>query len=115
MAKHRVDLPSTESSSSSWDNPRTDIKQCIEEANEKVMSTIGYSPVQEEGYISTNMVHMHTPNRADTKITRSQALDLMQKMRKLQDEGATLKDGSPIRNKSDVVRWMIEQPLAPIR
>jgi hypothetical protein len=64
-----------------------------------------------EGYLSTNMVDIK--KRADTKLTRSQALELRDKMRRLQDDDQTLKDGSYIRSKSDVIRWMIERPLAP--
>jgi hypothetical protein len=117
MAKQKIDLPSADAPTGDWSQP-VDVKECLQKAQDMVMSNIGYSssqPDEQLGYVSTNMVHMHAPNRADTKITRSQALCLMEKLRKLQDEGAQLKDGSPIRNKSDVVRWMIEQPLAPIR
>jgi len=64
---------------------------------------------QVEGYISRNMIDI--TKRADTKITRAQALLLMSKMRSLQDSGTTLADGSAIRTKSDAIRWMIEQPL----
>lgn len=64
---------------------------------------------QVEGYVSRNMIDI--TKRADTKITRTQALLLMGKMRSLQDSGTTLADGSAIRTKSDAIRWMIEQPL----
>jgi hypothetical protein len=67
--------------------------------------------VKMEGYLSTNMVDIN--KRADTKLTRSQALQLRDKMRQLQDDGQTLQDGSFIRSKSDTIRWMIEHPLSP--
>jgi Skp family chaperone for outer membrane proteins len=81
----------------------------------KVTAVVQVEPTIEtqdtEGYLSTNMVDIK--KRADTKLTRSQALELRDKMRRLQDDDQTLKDGSYIRSKSDVIRWMIERPLAP--
>jgi len=68
---------------------------------------------QQEGYLSTHMIDIN--KRADTKLNRDQALELRAKMRKLQDDNCLLMDGSPIRSKSDVIRWMIESPLAPTR
>jgi len=64
----------------------------------------------QDGYLSTNMVDIN--KRADTKLTRDQALELRAKMRQMQDEDRTLKDGSRINSKSDAIRWMIENPLA---
>jgi hypothetical protein len=68
------------------------------------------SPYPTDGYISQHMVDI--AKRADTKLTTAQAVKLRDKMRQLQDMGATLQDGSPIACKSDAIRWMIEQPLA---
>ena len=101
MAKQKIDLPSAELGVSSWDSPRTDIKQCIEEAKEKVMSTIGYSPAQAEttGYVSRHI---------DVKMNRDQASKFKSLMRKLEDEGKQLKDGTPVNNKRRAVLWLIE-------
>jgi|GEM_PF-2389890 len=69
------------------------------------------SKIETEGYLSTHMIDIN--RRADTKLTRDQAMELRSKMRRLQDEDCVLMDGSAIRSKSDVIRWMIENPLAP--
>lgn len=66
-----------------------------------------------EGYVSTQMVDIR--KRADTKLTTAQAIKLRDKIRELQDNGATLEDGSYINSKSDAIRWMIEHPLSTVR
>jgi len=67
-------------------------------------------PEAAEGYLSKHMIDIG--RRADTKLTRDQAMELRAKLRHLQDSNRTLADGSPIRSKSDAIRWMIENPLA---
>lgn len=61
-------------------------------------------------YTTTSMID--PSRRADARLTRAQGVELMKKLRTLQDRGAKMQDGSYVRSKSDAIRWMIEQPLA---
>jgi hypothetical protein len=63
----------------------------------------------DDGYVSEYMIDLQ--KRADARLTRQQAIELRDKTRKLEDVGATLKDGRPVTSKADAIRWMIEQPL----
>lgn len=55
--------------------------------------------VEVEGYVS---------RRIDAKLTRSQAVVLRDKTRKLQDEGAKLLNGRFVTNKTHTIQWMLE-------
>jgi len=52
-----------------------------------------------EGYI---------PRNVDVRMTRAQARILRDKLRKLQDDGATTADGKFVNNRAQAVRWILE-------
>lgn len=55
-----------------------------------------------EGYVS---------RKVDVKMTRQQAEILRDKLRKLQDSGAKTADGVFVTNKSQAVRWILENEV----
>jgi hypothetical protein len=55
--------------------------------------------IQTEGYI---------PRNVDVRMTRAQARILRDKLRALQDEGATTADGKFVNNRAQAVRWILE-------
>ncbi len=55
--------------------------------------------VETEGYI---------PRNVDVRMTRAQARILRDKLRKLQDAGATTADGKFVNNRAQAVRWILE-------
>lgn len=55
-----------------------------------------------EGYI---------PRNVDVRMTRPQAKILRDKLRKLQDEGAKTADGRHVTNRSQAVRWILENEV----
>jgi hypothetical protein len=64
-------------------------------------STLG--EIASEGYL---------PRSIDVKMNRNQAARFREIARSLEDDGATLKDGTPVNNRRRVVLWMIEnQPI----
>jgi len=52
-----------------------------------------------EGYI---------PRNVDVRMTRAQARILRDKLRQLQDDGATTADGKFVNNRAQAVRWILE-------
>jgi hypothetical protein len=59
-------------------------------------------PIEQEGYI---------PRNVDVKMTRSQARILRDKLRSLEDSGATTADGKPVNNRAQAVRWILENEV----
>jgi hypothetical protein len=55
--------------------------------------------IEPEGYI---------PRNVDVRMTRAQARILRDKLRKLQDDGATTADGKFVNNRAQAVRWILE-------
>ena len=55
-----------------------------------------------EGYI---------PRNVDVRMTRAQARILRDKLRKLQDDGATTADGKFVNNRAQAVRWILENEV----
>jgi hypothetical protein len=54
----------------------------------------------------------YLPRSIDVKMNRNQAAKFREIARSLEDDGATLKDGTPVNNRRRVVLWMIEnQPI----
>jgi hypothetical protein len=62
------------------------------------------TPPASEGYI---------PRNVDVRMSRDQARILRDKMRSLQDSGATTADGKPVDNRAQAVRWIIENLITP--
>ena len=57
---------------------------------------------EHEGYI---------PRRVDVKLTRSQAVILRDKLRLLQDSGATTADGRFISSRTQAIQWILENEV----
>jgi hypothetical protein len=60
------------------------------------------NPPASEGYI---------PRNVDVRMSRDQARILRDKLRSLQDSGATTADGKPVDNRAQAVRWIIENEV----
>jgi hypothetical protein len=77
--------------------------------NAKALQEIGESyreqkqqEVETDGYI---------PRNVDVRMTRAQARILRDKLRKLQDDGATTADGKFVNNRAQAVRWILENEV----
>ena len=58
-----------------------------------------HAPIAVEGYL---------PRRVDVKMGRDHAVILRDKLRKLQDDGARLKDGTEVSDKTKAMLWILE-------
>ena len=91
MAKSN--LPSVDKSSADWSQPESPIES-VQKAVEIAIDSVGY-----------------VPRQIDVRMSRSQAEKFKAIQRKLEDAGATLKDGSPVNNRRRAVLWMIENHI----
>lgn len=69
---------------------------------EKQQQTLPDPIPASEGYI---------PRNVDVKMTRPQAKILRDKLRQLQDTGARTADGRYVTNRSQAVRWILENEV----
>lgn len=81
--------------------PRIDGTEVIEQPRPQVQKKLETPPAS-EGYI---------PRNVDVRMSRAQARILRDKLRVLQDTGATTADGKPVNNRAQAVRWIIENEV----
>jgi len=77
--------------------PRVDSQEQVLQQPQRLVT-----PPASEGYI---------PRTVDVRMTRAQAAILRDKLRQLQDSGATTADGRPVNNRAQAVRWIIENEV----
>lgn len=93
MAKSKIDLPSADDMASQ--QPPTKEYQETQQAVTDAIVGDG----NPSGFL---------PRAIDVKMNRAQAAKFKALMRELEDQGATLADGTPVNNRRRVVLWLIE-------
>jgi hypothetical protein len=80
-----------------------DVPQTQKRMPEKITEMINVvAGGDETGYI---------PRNVDVRMTRAQARILRDKLRALQDSGATTADGKFVDNRAQAVRWILENEV----
>lgn len=86
----------------SVDNPRKPLADYPAPKKEEVREEV---PVATEGYMSQLIAY----RTIDTRLTKTcHRVSFRDKLRQLIDANATLKDGTPVTAKSDVLKWFLE-------
>jgi hypothetical protein len=91
-------LPSVDDAKSAADS----IRQDVELKEEITKSTVAIQAAATEGYIPRNVF---------VKMSRHQARILRDKLRSLQDAGAKTADGKFVDNRTQAVRWILENEV----
>ena len=81
--------------------PRIDGTDVVPQSRPQVQRQLENPPAS-EGYI---------PRNVDVRMNRTQARILRDKLRTLQDSGATTADGKPVNNRAQAVRWILENEV----
>jgi hypothetical protein len=81
--------------------PRIDGTEVVQQPRPQAPKKLE-NPPPSEGYI---------PRNVDVKMSRAQARILRDKLRSLQDSGATTADGKPVNNRAQAVRWILENEV----
>lgn len=84
------------------DPPSADFANMKKKADRKIMESHGVPASVTEGYV---------PRRVDVKMTRAQAVILRDKLRLLQDSGATTVDGRFITSRTQAIQWILENEV----